>query len=74
MNARDAQTTSNPILHSIRLLPAGLGSILAQPTWLRDVHGSTENHTAESKKLGKNSNLPSPGGVGVVECEEPLRE
>lgn len=63
MNARDAQTTSNPIPHSIRLLRAGLGSILAQATWLRDVHDSTENHTAESKKLTEDRNLPSRGRV-----------
>ena len=74
MNARDARTIlKRSILPLIRLLPGGLASILAQPTQLRDVDGSTENHTTESKKLDGDSNLPSRGEVAVVECEKRLK-
>jgi hypothetical protein len=62
MNARDARTIlKRSILYLMWLLPAGLGSILAQLMRLRDVDGSTENHTTESKELDGNSNPPSPG-------------
>jgi hypothetical protein len=60
MNARDARTILKRLILPLTwLLPAGLGSILAQPMLLRDVHGSTEKHTAESKKSNANSNLTS---------------
>jgi hypothetical protein len=75
MNAGDARTILKRLemLHLMRLLPAGLGSILAQPTYLRDVHDSTENHTAKSKKVDGNSDLPSRRDVAVVGYQKPLR-
>jgi len=58
MSATDAQTMlKRSRLPLMWLSLDGLGSILARPMQLRNVNGSTENRTAESKELNGKSNL-----------------